>query len=62
MLSQVGPKKSNEVSFFESEPQETIDSYSVKSIDKTLLRKENRELYDKHSNQKQITRLILPKL
>ena len=52
----------NEDSFFESEPQETIDSYSVKSIDKTLLRKENRELYDKHSNQKQITRLILPKL
>tara|TARA_R100000458_G_C8275179_1_gene250179 strand:- start:1963 stop:2970 length:1008 start_codon:yes stop_codon:yes gene_type:complete len=52
----------NEDSFFESEPQETIDLYSVNSIDKALLRKENRELYDKHSDQKQITRLILPKL
>ena len=51
----------DEDSFFEKEPQETIDSYSVKSIDKSLLRKENRPLYDKHSNEKQITRLVLPK-
>jgi hypothetical protein len=31
------------------------------SIDKSLLKKENRGLYDKHSDTKPITRLVLPK-
>jgi len=30
-------------------------------VNKTLLKKENRELYDKHSKTKPITRLVLPK-
>jgi len=51
----------NEDSFFEKESDETITDYSVTSIDKSLLRKENRELYDKHSKTKEITRLVLPK-
>jgi hypothetical protein len=51
----------NEDSFFEKESDETINDYSVTSIDKSLLRKENRELYDKHSETKEITRLVLPK-
>ena len=51
----------NEDSFFDKESDETIKDYSIMSIDKTLLRKENRELYDKHSETKEITRLVLPK-
>ena len=51
----------NEDSFFETEDDETIKSYSIMSIDRPLLKKENRGLYDKHSDTKPITRLVLPK-
>ena len=51
----------NEDSFFEKEDPETIQSFTVPTVDKALLRKENRPLYDKHADLKEITRLVLPK-
>ena len=48
-------------SFFEKESDATIAEYSTMEVNKTLLKKENRELYDKHSKTKPITRLVLPK-
>ena len=51
----------NPDSFFEGESVETCEEYSTLEVNKALLKKENRELYDKHSTTKPITRLVLPK-
>ena len=51
----------NPDSFFEKESDATIAEYSSMEVNKALLKKEDRELYDKHSTKKPITRLVLPK-
>ena len=51
----------NEDSFFEHENEGNINDYSIPTIDKNLLKRENEELYNKHCDITQVTRLVLPK-